>query len=116
MFPRPPRGPSTIKDVHVKLEVDKLLPMRMKLLEYNISMQEAFRELSRLIATGDPKGLSVLDGIVKRKFKALEEVIEEPTTKPVPFPGLKPLRTRELDDNALYILIEQGLKDEEASG
>jgi hypothetical protein len=90
------------KGVHVKLDKSTHAAFKAKLVEYGLSMQEAFEEFARLVGSGNFSANNILERLIRRQIKAELATV-----------GLKPMKQRlrhvsELDANRLYDLINEG--------
>lgn len=57
------------KCVHIKLDKNIHFALRMKLFKHNLSMQDLFNEIARLVAEDTPKGQSIVESIINKKVK-----------------------------------------------
>jgi len=87
------------KCVHVKLDKETHLALRVKCFEMNVSMQELFDEFAKLIAIGENKATRIVENYAHKK---LEKIAERKLMK------RKHPRVEKIDHETLYSLIENG--------
>lgn len=91
------------KGIHIKLDRETHARFKVRLVGHGVAMQEAIEEFVRLVGNGDLRANGIIERLVSDKVKAELESV-----------GLKADRKRrrrqvnELDDDALYGLINEG--------
>lgn len=97
---------SSRKGIHIKLDKDVHLALRLRLFKHNLSMQEIFDEFARLIAADDMRADRMIEQLVLRKTK---ELLEGRPKK------LRRRNINELDHDTLYSLIVESSDQNEAT-
>lgn len=96
------------KGIHVKMDRQTHADFKAKLVYCNVSMQEAMEEFARLVGSGNPAAIKMLERLVREKLKK-----ELATVGVKPYkPGHRRL-LRELDPERMYDLISDGPVNEE---
>jgi predicted GNAT family N-acyltransferase len=92
------------KGIHVKISKTIHAELRARLFQHNISMQNVFDEFARLIITDDIRANKIIEQLVMRKLK---ESCEGPSKAK----KRKSIPIDDLDHDALYNMIENGVDD-----
>lgn len=96
------------RGVHIKLTAETHKYFRMRLLEQGVTMQDAFEEFARLVGGGNASMNWVIDRLVQQQLQkelnsmGLDRAVKKKRR------GYQSTRLRELDDNVLYDMINEG--------
>jgi uncharacterized membrane protein len=90
------------KDIHIKLDKNVHIAMRMKVMELGITMQDVFNEFARMVIEGNSSAVKIVEKIVAKKVA--EELNGNKKT------GLETISER--DHDLLYDLIDGSSIDE----
>lgn len=94
------------KCVHVKLDKDVHASLRGKLFKHNLSMQEIFDEFAKAVVTDDPRAVKLIEAMITRKTNAILQGLSLRKKR-------SDERINELDQDALYSMIEAKGNDED---
>lgn len=97
------------KNVHVKLDSATHAGFKSKLVQLNVSMQDAFEEFAREVAAGVPYSVRIAERVVRQKLKS---ELDSVGMKPLKNLGRKHGTINELDVETLYDLINEEDNDE----
>lgn len=93
------------KGVHVKLDKQTHANFKTKLIQHELSMQDAFEEFARLVGSDNVSATRMLERLVRERVK--QELVEAGVT-----PSKRSRRVNELDHETLYDLINEEQSDE----
>ena len=57
------------KSIHFKLDRNVHFALRAKLFKHNVTMQELFDEVARLVASDTARGQTIIESIVNKRLK-----------------------------------------------
>lgn len=95
------------KGVHVKLDRETHYRFRTRLLQHDVTMQDAFEEFARLVGIENPAAVRMIERMVNERIKRDLDNVGIKSTK------RKPRRLSELDNERLYDIINEGHDESE---
>ena len=87
------------KSIHFKLDRNVHFALRAKLFKHNVTMQELFDEVARLVATDAARGQTIIESIITKKIKKVLSTNSSVVKRK------KKESFSDLDSDALYNMI-----------
>ena len=87
------------KSIHLKLDRNVHFALRAKLFKHNVTMQELFDEVARLVATDAARGQTIIESIITKKIKKVLSTNSSVVKRK------KKESFSDLDSDALYNMI-----------
>lgn len=87
------------KSIHFKLDRNVHFALRAKLFKHNVTMQELFDEVARLVATDTARGQTIIESIINKKIKKVLSTSSNVVHRK------KKESFNDLDSDALYNMI-----------
>lgn len=93
------------KNVHVKLGKETHIAFKTRLMQHDVSMQEAFEAFARAVAADESQAINIIKRLVRNHIKA---ELASVGIRPTPPHKRKPQPLDELDVDTMYDLINEG--------